>query len=170
MQSIEVKQLIKMTRPMAMADRGLVDLLYHSGLRISEALDLRASDITADRISVRCGKGGRARVVALSATYGHLELWLAERGARGEEFIFVTKTGRRLSTSHVRRLLSRLAEKTGVDCNPHAFRHGHAMAMYAKGIDLATISRQLGHAGLVTTQIYLRGLGADLDKVAALRF
>ena len=170
MQSTDAKLLIKATKPMAMADRGLIDLLIHSGLRISEALDLRASDIDGDRITVRRGKGGKRREIALVSTYGHWELWLTHRAARGEEFIFTTKRGSRLSTSHVRRMLGRLAAATGVDCHPHAFRHAHACALYAAGLDLATISRQLGHAGLATTDIYLRKLGVDLGKVAALAF
>lgn len=166
----EVKTLIHACRPTALRDKALIDLLYHSGLRISEALDLRRSDIDESRITVRCGKGGKRRVSALATSYGWLELWLAQCDAKGEDYIFTTRTGERLATSHVRRLLSKLGEKTEVQTHPHGLRHGHAVALYEAGLDLAGISRQLGHAKISTTAIYLQGLGVDLERVAELAF
>ncbi len=63
-----------------------------------------------------------------------------------------------------------VGKQTGIDTHPHGLRHGHAVALYEAGLDLAGISRQLGHARISTTAIYLQGLGVDLDKVAALAF
>ncbi len=166
----EVKELIHACRPTALRDKGLIDLMYHTGLRVSEALDLRWSDIDGNRVTVRCGKGGKRRVSALTTTYGWFELWLAQSGACGEDYLFTTRTGKPLATSHVRRLLSKLGAKTGIDTHPHGLRHGHAVALYEAGLDLAGISRQLGHAKISTTAIYLQGLGVDLEKVAALAF
>lgn len=166
----EVKTLIHACRSTALRDKALIDLLYHSGLRISEALDLRRSDIEGNRVTVRNGKGGKRRVSALATTYGWFELWLAQSDAAGEDFIFSTRTGERLATSHVRRLLKRLGDKTGVETHPHGLRHGHAVALYEAGLDLAGISRQLGHAKISTTSIYLEGLGVDLERVAELAF
>jgi len=166
----EVKTLIHACRPTALRDKGLIDLMYHSGLRVSEALDLRRSDIDGNRVTVRCGKGGKRRVSALVTTYGWLGLWLAQCGATNNQTIFTTRTGKRLATSHVRRLLAKLGERTGLSTHPHGLRHGHAVALYEAGLDLAGISRQLGHAKISTTAIYLQGLGVDLEKVAALAF
>jgi integrase len=166
----EVKTLIHACRPTALRDKALIDLMYHSGLRVSEALDLRRSDIDGNRVTVRHGKGGKKRTVALVTSYGWLELWVAQCGARGEDYIFTTRAGKRLATSHVRRLLNRLGDKTGIQTHPHGLRHGHAVALYEAGLDLAGISRQLGHARISTTAVYLQGLGVDLDKVAALTF
>lgn len=166
----EVKTLIHACRPTALRDKALLDLLYHSGLRVSESLDLQRLDIDGDRVTVRCGKGGKQRISALATTYGWFELWLTQCGSSGDDYIFTTSTGKRLATSHVRRLLARLGKQTGVDTHPHGLRHGHAVALYEAGLDLAGISRQLGHARISTTAIYLQGLGVDLDKVAALSF
>jgi len=166
----EVKTLIHACRPTSLRDKALIDVMYHSGLRVSEALALRASDVEEDRITVRCGKGGKRRLVALVTTYGWFELWLAQSGAAGEDLVFTTRTGEQLATSHVRRLLKRLGTRTKIDTHPHGLRHGHAVALYEAGLDLAGISRQLGHARISTTAIYLQGLGVDLDKVAALAF
>ena len=166
----EVKLLIKATKPMAVRDRALLDLLFHSGLRCAEALDLRASDVDGDRLTVRRGKGGKARTIALASTYGYFELWLAQRGAKGDDYIFATRTGERLATSHVRRLLITLGERAGVETHPHAFRHGHACQVFEATRDIAVVSRQLGHARISTTSIYLQGLGVDLGRVAALTF
>lgn len=160
----EVKAMIRATKPMAVRDRALLDLLYHTGLRISEALSLRANDIDGDRITVRCGKGGKRRVVAIASTYGHWELWLAKRAATGEQFIFTTRTGEQLATAHARRLLGKF------NTHPHAFRHGHACEVYNATKDVAVVSRQLGHARISTTGIYLQGLGVDLGQIAALAF
>lgn len=160
----DVKTLISNLRVTALRDKGLIDLMYHSGLRISEALDLRASDIDGNRVTVRNGKGGKRRVVALVTGYGWLELWLRESRARGEDLLFTTRTGARLASSHVRRLLGKLGT------HPHALRHGHAQGLYEAGLDLAGIQRQLGHSRISTTSVYLEGLGVNIEKVASLAF
>lgn len=165
-----VKSLIHACRPTSLRDKALIDLMYHSGLRVSEALALTRSDVDGNRVTVRCGKGGKRRVVALVTTYGWWELWLAQSGAVGEDCMFTTRTGAKLASSHVRRLLKTLGSRTGNNTHPHGLRHGHAVALYEAGLDLAGISRQLGHARISTTAIYLQGLGVDLDKVAALAF
>ncbi|BBO35531.1 tyrosine-type recombinase/integrase [Lacipirellula parvula] len=166
----EVKALIRATKPTAVRDRALLDLLFHSGLRCAEALDLRASDVESDRLTVRCGKGRKSRTIALATSYGHWELWLAKRGASGDDFIFATRTGERLATSHVRRLLKTLGERAGVETHAHAFRHGHACQVFDETKDVSLVSRQLGHARIATTSIYLQGLGVDLDRVSSLKF
>lgn len=158
---IEVKTLISSCGTTALRDKALIDLMHHTGLRVSEALNLMSSDIDGNRVTVRNGKGGKRRVVALTATYGWLELWLSQ--CKGD-WLFSTRTGKQLKASHVRRLLGKL------DTHPHALRHGHAVALYESGLDLAGIQRQLGHARISTTAIYLQGLGVDIDKVAALVF
>lgn len=157
----EVKKLIDSLKINSLRDKALLDLMLHSGLRISEALNLRTEDINGNLITVRRGKGGKRRVVALTRSYGFLEAWLRQCDG---EFIFTTRNGKRLAASHVRRLLGKFGT------HPHAFRHAHAAAVYEQTADLAAVQRQLGHSRISTTAIYLQGLGADLDKVAALTF
>jgi site-specific recombinase XerC len=168
--SNDVTTLIRSTKPLAVRDRALLDLLYHSGLRISEALALRANDIEGNQITVRCGKGGKRRVITLANSYGHWEIWLAKRAATGEQFIFTTRTGEQLQTAHVRRLLATLGKLTGVKAHAHAFRHGHACRVYEATKDIAIVSKQLGHARISTTDTYLKGLPVDLGQIAALAF
>ncbi|MBX3427589.1 MAG: tyrosine-type recombinase/integrase [Pirellulales bacterium] len=167
----DVKALISATRTTATQDRAILDLLLHSGLRCAELCDLRVSDVQGDTLTVRKGKGGRRRVIRLARTYGHWELHLRACSAGPDDFVFRTRTGEKLATSHIRRMVGRLARKAGVaGAHPHAFRHAHACCVYDGIGDLATVSRQLGHARLSTTDTYLRGLGVSLDAVASLAF
>ena len=160
--------LIKTCKPTDLASRAFLDLTLHCGLRVAEACALRWADVEGSSIHVRNGKGGKARVIQLTETYGWLDLHRAK--CAGGEFVFQTKNGKPWHTSHCRRLFSRLSERTGIDAHPHAMRHAHACAVWQGTKDLNAVRRQLGHSKLGTTEIYLQGLGADIGQVAALRF
>ncbi len=155
--------------PIALRNRALFDLLYHSGLRISEALALRRADCNGRSIEVRHGKGGKARTVRLLTTYGHWEAWLAE--CRGE-IIFPVKDGSAMSADYVRGMLARVAKRANLTerVHLHAFRHGHSCQLYRAMDDIAAVQRQLGHARITTTADYLRGLTVDVDQLDAVAF
>jgi integrase/recombinase XerD len=164
----QVKVLIKACKPTDLASRAFLDLTLHCGLRVAEACALKWADVEGSSIHVRCGKGGKARVIQLTETYGWLELHRAKCGGSG--YVFETKAGKCWHTSQARRLFTRLSEKTGIECHPHAMRHAHACCVWEGTKDLNAVRRQLGHSKLGTTEIYLQGLGADIGQVAALRF
>src|SRR4029077_3840687 len=147
-------------------DRALLLLAAQTGLRVSELTGLDCDDVVfGDGASVRClGKGRKRRAVPLTTTtQAVLRVWLAERGGRGDQPLFPTRTGRRLSTDAVERLVRLHATTAARTCptirpeelHPHVLRHSCAMSLLQAGVDTAVIALWLGHADLRSTSIYL---------------
>jgi site-specific recombinase XerD len=147
-------------------DRALLLLAIQSGLRVSELIGLDCGDVTfGDGASVRClGKGRKRRAVPLTApTQAVLRVWIAERGDYGDQPLFPTRTGRRLSVDAVERLVRLHAGTAARTCptirpeqlHPHVLRHSCAMSLLQAGVDTAVIALWLGHADLRSTSIYL---------------
>lgn len=144
-------------------NRALLAVLYRSGLRLSEALSLHPKDLdpAAGSIRVLRGKGGRARTVGADAgAFALVADWLAFRAGLNvppAAPVFCSRSGRAVTTAYVRRLLPDLARRAGVAKRVHAhgFRHTHAAQLRAEGVDIGIISKQLGHASLLTTVLYL---------------
>lgn len=143
-------------------NRALLTLLYRSGLRISEALALRPSDIDLARHTCRVlhGKGDKATVRGFhpSAT-DTLARWLDTRRGMGLRAgpLFCTLDGAPVSPQYVRGLLHRLAAAAGIDkrVHPHGLRHTFADELRAAGVDVVTISKLLGHSSIAVTSRYL---------------
>jgi site-specific recombinase XerD len=147
--------------------RGLIIVLWRAGLRIAEALDLREVDLEPDRgaLLVREGKGGRRREVGMDDWgWERLRPWLDQRRSMpvGPLFCVIDgpTRGRPWAAPAVRTLLRRLAAEAGVRRRfaPHQLRHAHAVEMAREGVPLKVIQRQLGHANLRVTSIYLQGI------------
>jgi site-specific recombinase XerD len=160
--------------------RGLIVVLWRAGLRISEALALTESDLEIARGSllVRRGKGGRRREVGMDKwAWDQLRPWLQTRMSIpiGALFCVVNgpTSGRPWSSSQVRIALRRTAVQAGVRRRfaPHQLRHAHAVEMAREGVPLNVIQRQLGHANLGVTSIYLQGIdsGEIIETVCARR-
>jgi site-specific recombinase XerD len=161
--------------PLEQRDRALFELAYSSGLRAEELVNVELGSIDFDGEAVRVeGKGGKTRIVpmgehALSAVSRYLERSrpalraTASLGSTDHgEPLFLSKTGRRLSTSDVRRRLrtwTRVAQARApalAEAHPHALRHSFATHLLEGGADLRVIQELLGHATISTTQIYTR--------------
>jgi integrase/recombinase XerC/integrase/recombinase XerD len=157
--------------PLAVRDRAVFELAYAAGLRAEELVNLDVSDLDADGEELRVtGKGGRTRVIpagepAWRALQRYLERGrpaLASHVAVAEPALFLSKSGRRLSTSDVRRRLARWARRAGLPpdfplgVSPHALRHSFATHLLEGGADLRSIQELLGHATISTTQTYTR--------------
>jgi site-specific recombinase XerD len=147
--------------------RALIVILWRAGLRIGEALDLAETDLDASRgaVLVRRGKGGRRREVGMDRwAWSQLESWLAVRGwlPVGALLCVVrgASAGRHWDSSSARKQLARTAAQAGVRRRfaPHQLRHAHAVEMAHEGVPLVVIQRQLGHANLGVTSIYLQGI------------
>src|SRR5215216_1736339 len=162
---------IPASTPLEQRDRALFEIAYACGLRAEELVDLDVGSLDFDAEQVRVeGKGGRTRFVpvgehALAAVARYLE---RARGAldagAGEPALFLSKTGRRLSTSDVRRRLrtwARHAASQGA-VHPHALRHSFATHLLEGGADLRAIQAMLGHSSISTTQVYTRVESARL--------
>ena len=149
--------------PTGLRNRALIALLYRTGLRINEALSLYPKDLELAGGSVRVlhGKCGRSRTVGLDpGAAAIIERWLDARsrlGLGGRHPVFCTLRGHPMSDAYVRVMLKRLAARAGIDKRVHAhgLRHTHAAQLRAEGVDIAIISRQLGHASITTTARYL---------------
>ncbi len=142
-------------------DLALAELLYGSGLRISEALGLNLDDVQAhSRVLRVMGKGSRERLAPLSDTScAALSAWLGERpymALPGEEAIFVGARGARLNRREAARIIAGLCRRAGlnVTVSPHSLRHSFATHLLAAGADLRSVQELLGHQRLTTTQRY----------------
>jgi integrase/recombinase XerC len=158
-------------------ERALFELLYATGLRVSEAAGLDLSDVDFSSRLVRVtGKGNRERIVpfgeaALEALRGYLPSRDALRhrltGRRGVEPLFVNARGGRLTSRSMARLLKRRLRAAGLpaEISPHALRHTFATHLLQAGADLRAIQELLGHASLSTTQKYTHLDAARLAEV-----
>jgi integrase/recombinase XerD len=151
------------SEPVRLRDRAMIELLYAAGLRVSELIRVRVSDVDQDYGIVRVtGKGNKQRVVpvhpdALEA----IARWLAEgRPAllkgRASPFLFVTARGSCMTRQSFWKLLGNYARKAGIfrPAGPHAVRHSFATHLLEGGADLRSVQTMLGHADIATTQIY----------------
>ena len=160
--------------------RALIVVLWRAGLRISEALALAETDMDPRRgaVLVRHGKGNKRREVGMDSwAWEQLERWRALRTEFpvGSFFCVIhgPTAGRNWEPSSARRQLERTAAMAGVRRRfaPHQLRHAHAIEMAHEGVPLVVIQRQLGHAHLGVTSIYLQGIDNSeiIDTVHARR-
>jgi site-specific recombinase XerD len=156
----ELLDRIPATTPLDLRDRAMFELAYAAGLRAEELTLLDTPDVDPDGEQVRVeGKGARTRFVpAGEHAWRALDRYLV-RGrpaldAGDSEALFLTKSGRRLYTSDVRRRLKLQARRVGI--SPHTLRHSFATHLLEGGADLRTIQELLGHASISTTQTYTR--------------
>jgi integrase/recombinase XerC/integrase/recombinase XerD len=167
---------IPASTPLELRDRALFEIAYSSGLRAEELvnLDLTSVDFDAEELRIE-GKGSKTRFVpagepALRALARYLErARTALAQDPGEAALFLSKSGRRLSTSDIRRRLRVWARHASVQggVHPHALRHSFATHLLEGGADLRSIQELLGHASVSTTQIYTRVESARLKHAYA---
>lgn len=150
--------------PVALRDRALVEILYGTGARISEAVSLTADDIDVENRSIRLfGKGRKERIVplgtyaldALQAYMVRARPALAAKG-KGNSALFLNTRGNPLSRQSAWEIIRRAAERAGIerDVSPHSLRHSFATHLLSGGADVRVVQEMLGHASVTTTQIY----------------
>ena len=145
-------------------DRAIFEVLFSTGVRVSELVDLNFADVDAAGQTIRIrGKGKKQRTVpigptAIAAIQKYLELRRADPRAAtfDQEALFANKHGQRLSTRSVRRKLDKYLAECGLDpsISPHTLRHSFATHMLNNGADLRSVQELLGHQSLSTTQVY----------------
>jgi integrase/recombinase XerC/integrase/recombinase XerD len=174
-QTAQLLDGIKVGKPLELRDRALFELIYSCGLRCQEVLDLGLKDLGLESREVRVkGKGRKVRLVpmgdiAIEALEHYLESGrprLVERSATDEGRLFVSRSGRPLSSSDVQRRLTRHLARAGVPAgtSPHTLRHSFATHLLEGGADLRSIQELLGHSSLRTTQVYTHVSAAHLRK------
>ncbi len=174
----EVDRLIAqpdVTTARGLRDRALIELLYATGLRVSELVRLRAADLNLDARYLTCtGKGGKQRIVPIG---DEAALWVrryiadarpALLGRRSSPWLFVNaRRAGGLSRVGFWQILKAYGRQANVrrDLSPHVVRHSFATHLLERGADLRAIQMMLGHADLSTTQIYTHVLAARLRAV-----
>ena len=155
----------------------LVELLYATGLRVSELVSLTIGTVAGDeRFIIICGKGGRERLVPLSQTARQaIAHYLQACRANGQQvenrtfFLFPSRgAAGHLTRQHFALELKQLAAQSGLnskDVSPHVLRHAFASHLLAGGADLRAVQQMLGHADISTTQIYTHVLAERLKKI-----
>lgn len=148
--------------PLGIRNSAIIEMLYGSGLRVSELCNLSLQNVHFDDgLLLVEGKGSKQRLVPMSGTAVHaLKEYLAIRGEAkpGEEgIVFLNKRGHRLSRVMVFYIVKELAEAAGVEKNvsPHTLRHSFATHLLEGGANLRAIQQMLGHESIATTEIYL---------------
>jgi integrase/recombinase XerD len=150
-------------RPAGVRDRAMLELLYATGLRVSELVGLGVNDVDLEtRVLVARGKGGKERIVPIGAPAARaVKAWLGPprdrllKGRRARD-LFVTPRGRRMTRHGFAKLLGRYARAAGIErpVSPHKLRHSFATHLLEGGADLRAVQAMLGHADVATTQIY----------------
>lgn len=151
--------------PIALRDSALVEVLYGTGARISEAVGLTPDDIDLDNASVRLfGKGRKERILplgsyaceALKAYIVRARPVLATKGS-GSAALFLNKRGRPLSRQSAWEEIQLIAKRAGLEnISPHTFRHSFATHLLQGGADVRIVQELLGHSSVTTTQIYTK--------------
>lgn len=144
-------------------NRTIIEVLFSCGLRVSELINLRLSDLFLDEKFIRVmGKGKKERLVPISeSAVKELQYWFMDRNLMkikpGEEdFVFLNRRGGHLTRMMIFTIVRRLAEAAGIEkaISPHTLRHSFATALLEGGANLRAIQDMLGHERISTTQIY----------------
>lgn len=146
--------------------RIILKLLYASGLRVSELVNLRLGDIEGTTITVRHGKGGKDRVTILPQSLA-LEVNEYIRRYRLTDLLFPSKHGKPLTTRNIQAIITRAAKRAKINkhVTPHKMRHSFATHLLEAGTDVRVIQELLGHSNLQTTQIYTHVSREQIGKV-----
>jgi integrase/recombinase XerD len=162
----EVETLLSrptLSTPSALRDRAMLEVLYATGIRVSELVSLQVADVNLSAGFIKCtGKGGKERLVPLgSVAIKAVDSYLAmgrPRLIRSREVraLFVNHHGRQMTRQGFWKLLKKRVGETGMeaDVSPHTLRHSFATHLLENGADLRAVQEMLGHADISTTQIY----------------
>jgi integrase/recombinase XerD len=148
---------------LAERDAAMVEMMYSSGLRVSELVMMKVADVDFEAGYVRVmGKGGKERVVPTSgrALESVKEYMLALRplllGRKRSEYLFLTARGGPMTRQRFWQALKEYGRAAGVEISPHVLRHSFATHLLEGGADLRSVQKMLGHADIATTQIYTK--------------
>lgn len=145
-------------------DRAILEVLYACGLRVSELINLKISDLFLSDDAIRVfGKGSKERIVPIGRSaiswleeYFSKSRVLLEKKSKSENYVFLNTRGTKLSRMGIWKIISKYVKEAGIikPVHPHTFRHSFATHLVEGGADLRAVQEMLGHADISTTQIY----------------
>ncbi|MAU14381.1 MAG: tyrosine recombinase XerD [Muricauda sp.] len=166
---------IDLSKPEGERNRAILETLYGCGLRVSELINLKLSDLYFDEDFIKVtGKGNKQRFVPISGVnQKYINIyWKQVRvhlpiQKEHEDFVFLNRRGKQLTRAMIFTIIKRLAEKIGLKKNisPHTFRHSFATHLLENGADLRAIQQMLGHESITTTEVYVHVNRTHLTKV-----
>jgi integrase/recombinase XerD len=155
---------IDLSKPEGIRSKAIIEVLYGCGLRVSELISLKISNIHAEAAYVLVdGKGSKQRIVPIGqVALKHLDIYITEIRNKQkikphmEDFVFLNKFGASLSRISVFTMIKALAQQAGINksISPHTFRHSFATHLIEGGADLRAVQAMLGHVSITTTEIY----------------
>ena len=171
--SADVDRLLAAPDPASvhgLRDRAMLEVLYATGLRVSELVGLRMDGMNLESGFVRCvGKGDKERIVplgdsAISAIAAYLPV---RRPLKSAHYLFLSKRGTRMTREHFCRTLKQYGIRAGIrkKLSPHVVRHSFATHLLEHGADLRAVQMMLGHADISTTQIYTHVIRERLKQI-----
>ncbi len=166
---------IDLSKPEGERNRAILETLYGCGLRVSELINLKLSDLYFDEDFIKVtGKGNKQRFVPIShVNKKYINIYWKEVRVHlpikkeHEDFVFLNRRGKQLTRAMIFTIVKRLAEDIGLDKNisPHTFRHSFATHLLENGADLRAIQQMLGHESITTTEVYMHVNRTHLTKV-----
>lgn len=164
---IEINALIEaidLSKPEGTRNKAIIEVLYGCGLRVSELIGLRISDLNAEQEYIRViGKGNKERIIPIGETaLEYIDIYLSQIRLHvnikkgNEDFIFLNRLGTRLSRIMIFKMIKALADTIGLKktISPHTFRHSFATHLIEGGADLRAVQEMLGHSSITTTELY----------------
>lgn len=174
----EVKSLLgfnpELSKPTVVRDYTMLELLYSSGLRVSELVSLKVEDIDFEGGFLRVlGKGSKERLVPINIrTIEKVKKYISQQRpeilkGRRSPYLFVTNRGEAMTRQRLWQTVKALGKRGGLELSPHTMRHSFATHLLEGGADLRSVQKMLGHSDISTTQIYTKVTSDRLKKVYA---
>ena len=156
---------IDLSKPQGERNRAIIETLYGCGLRVSELINLKLSDLFFEEDFIKVtGKGDKQRFVPISKVNkkfinlyeNHVRIHVPVQKGH-EDYLFLNRRGKKLTRAMIFTIIKNLSEKAGLNKNisPHTFRHSFASHLLENGADLRAIQQMLGHESITTTEIYM---------------